>query len=68
MSNENEAKGKGKDLMGKVKEAVGDLTGNKKMQAEGKGDQVEGKTQETAGKVQDAVTSDDKHDDTTKKP
>ncbi len=58
MTNENETKGKSKDLMGKVKEAVGDLLGNEKMQAEGKADQVEGKTQETAGKVQDAVTPD----------
>ena len=74
MTNENEAKGKSKDFMGKVKETVGDLLGNEKMQAEGKADRVEGKTQETAGKVQDAVTPDKTeehhhhhhHDDTKK--
>ncbi len=74
MTNQNETDGKAKDLKGKLKEKAGDLFGNDKMKAEGKGDQVEGKTQKTAGKVQDAVTPDKTeehhhhhhHDDTKK--
>ncbi|MDO8308675.1 MAG: CsbD family protein [Actinomycetota bacterium] len=38
---------------GKVKEAAGDLTGNEKLQREGKADQAAGDVKEFVGKVGD---------------
>ncbi len=49
---ENSLKGLGNDLKGKVKDAVGGLTGDTSLQAEGKGDQAKGKLQDTLGTVQ----------------
>lgn len=40
---------------GKVKEGVGNLTGDAKLQAEGKAQDLKGKAQETAGDVKGAV-------------
>ena len=42
------------DLKGRAKEAAGDLTGNEKLQREGKVDQAKGKLQ---GKIGDAKTT-----------
>jgi uncharacterized protein YjbJ (UPF0337 family) len=47
---EDSVKGKAKNLKGKVKDAVGGLTGDKSLQAEGKWDQVKGKVQDAVGK------------------
>jgi uncharacterized protein YjbJ (UPF0337 family) len=51
------------DAKGRVKEAAGDLTGDKDLQREGKIDQAAGSAKEKVGdaadKVKDAVTSDD---------
>ncbi len=47
--------GKGKDLLGRGKEAVGDLTNNRDLQAEGQGDQAEGNVQEKFGQAKDKV-------------
>ncbi len=44
-----------KQAKGAVKDAVGKLTGDTKMQAEGKTDKVEGKVQNTVGGVKDAA-------------
>ncbi len=44
--------GKGNDAKGKVKDAVGGLTGDSSMQAEGKLDQLKGKAQDVLGKVE----------------
>ena len=55
MANEDQAKGKGKDIGGKIKEEAGDLTGNDKMKHEGQADQVEGKVQKGVGDVKDAL-------------
>jgi uncharacterized protein YjbJ (UPF0337 family) len=49
---ENSAKGKGNDLKGKVKDAVGGLTGDSSLQAEGKLDQAKGKVQDAVGKTE----------------
>jgi uncharacterized protein YjbJ (UPF0337 family) len=49
---DNNLTGKLKDLGGKVKDAVGGLTGDTSLQAEGKGDQLEGKLQDKLGDVQ----------------
>lgn len=43
------ARGKATDLKGKVKDAVGGLTGDSSLQAEGKLDQAKGKLQDTMG-------------------
>jgi uncharacterized protein YjbJ (UPF0337 family) len=47
-----ELEGKAKELGGKVKDALGDLTGNPRHGAEGKGDQVEGRAQQRLGEAQ----------------
>jgi uncharacterized protein YjbJ (UPF0337 family) len=52
---ENSAKGKGSDLKGKVKDAVGGLTGDTSLQGEGKMDQAKGKVQDAFGKAERAV-------------
>jgi uncharacterized protein YjbJ (UPF0337 family) len=46
---EDEAKGAGKQVKAKIKEAAGVLTDNKRWQAEGKLEKTEGKTQEKIG-------------------
>jgi uncharacterized protein YjbJ (UPF0337 family) len=52
---ENSAEGKTKDLKGKVKDAVGGLTGNTSLQGEGKMDQAKGKIQDAFGEAQRAI-------------
>lgn len=49
----DEAKGAGKQVKGAVKDAVGGLTGNEKLQAEGKLDKAEGKLQQKVGELKD---------------
>ena len=53
---------KGEDFKGRVKEAAGDLTGDKDLQREGKIDQATGKVKDTvedaADKVKDTVGKD----------
>lgn len=55
MSLENRAKATAKNVEGKVQEAVGDLTGDPKTQAEGKAKQVEAKVRHAAEDVKDEV-------------
>ncbi len=55
MVDKNEISGGAKELGGKLKEGVGKLVGNERLQAEGMADQVEGKTEKNYGKVKDAV-------------
>jgi uncharacterized protein YjbJ (UPF0337 family) len=40
---------------GKIKQAAGDMTGDSKMQTEGKMDQVKGKAQNAMGSAKDAL-------------
>ena len=58
---ENEIKGAGKGMLGKIKDAVGGLTGDAGLQAEGKVEQVGGKVQKqfggTADTIQDGVSA-----------
>jgi uncharacterized protein YjbJ (UPF0337 family) len=49
------ASGKSDELKGRVKEAAGALTGDKKLKREGKVDQAVGKIKQTAEKVIDKV-------------
>jgi uncharacterized protein YjbJ (UPF0337 family) len=55
------------DAKGRVKEAVGDLTGDEELQREGKIDQATGTAKEKVGeaakKVKDAASSDDSDED-----
>ncbi len=43
------------DLKGRAKEAVGDLSGDEKLQREGKIDQATGKVKETVENISDKV-------------
>ncbi|HEX6748150.1 MAG TPA: CsbD family protein [Longimicrobium sp.] len=52
---ENQLEGKGEDLKGRVKDAVGGLTGDESLQAEGKLDRLKGKLQDTFGKGEEDV-------------
>jgi uncharacterized protein YjbJ (UPF0337 family) len=58
MANEDQTKGKAKDIGGKVKEETGDLTGNDDMKHEGQADQAEGKVQKGVGDVKDSLSDD----------
>ncbi len=51
---EEHGKGMLDKAKGAVKEVVGKVTGNEKLQAEGKADKVAGSAHETAGDVKDA--------------
>jgi uncharacterized protein YjbJ (UPF0337 family) len=42
-------------LKGKIKEEVGQLTSNPKLEAEGQGEKNAGKVQQVIGKVKDAL-------------
>ena len=55
MWNKNERDGNVDQAKGKVKQAVGDLTGNEKLKSEGKVDEVVGKVKTTVGKAQHKV-------------
>jgi uncharacterized protein YjbJ (UPF0337 family) len=49
---DNKVAGKGKELKGRVKDAVGGLTDDPGLQAEGKVDKLKGKIQDKVGDVQ----------------
>ena len=55
MGNEDQVEGKTKDLKGKAKEEIGDLTGNEDMKAEGQAEQLEGKAQNTWGDAKEKL-------------
>ncbi len=42
-------------MKGSVKEGTGNLTGDTKLQAEGRADKVEGKVQNTVGGIKDTL-------------
>ncbi len=54
----DEEKGAAKQVKGKIKETAGDLTGNKKWQAEGKAEKTEGEIQEGVGKLKRKIDKD----------
>jgi uncharacterized protein YjbJ (UPF0337 family) len=53
--NEDQIKGKAKDIGGKIQEEVGKAVGSTEQQAKGLSKQVEGKVQEKVGDVKDAI-------------
>lgn len=48
-------KGSAQQAKGSVKEGVGKMTGDTKLEAEGKGDKAAGKVKSTVGGIKDAV-------------
>ncbi len=52
--------GMGNQAGGKIKEGVGKLIGDKKMETEGQAQQVKGKVENAAGGVKDAVRDTDR--------
>ncbi|MHC3126998.1 CsbD-like protein [Brevundimonas sp. GN22] len=55
MADRDRIEGAAKNIGGKVKEGIGNLTGDEKLKAEGKADQVEGKVQNAVGGAKDAL-------------
>ena len=55
MVDENRVEGAWDKLKGNVKEGTGKLTGDEKLQAEGKADKVSGTAKSTVGGVKDAA-------------
>ena len=53
-------KGAADKASGAIKDAAGKLTGNEKLQAEGKFDKAKGEVRETVGDVKDAAKKADK--------
>ena len=51
----NRVAGSAEQAKGSVKEGVGSLTGDTKLQAEGRADKVEGKVQNTLGGIKDTL-------------
>ena len=56
MANEDQVKGKAKDIGGKIKEEAGDAIGNDKMKRDGQADQAEGKAQKGVGDAKDKLS------------
>jgi uncharacterized protein YjbJ (UPF0337 family) len=54
--NDDRVEGSMKKMKGDVKEGVGKLTGDSKLEAEGKGDKIGGKIQNAVGGIKDALT------------
>lgn len=50
----DKVKGDTREVGGKVQEGVGDITGDRDMQAEGEANQVRGKGEQVVGNVKDA--------------
>ncbi len=55
MADKDRVEGSAKNIGGKLKEGVGNLTGDSKLQGEGKMDQAKGKVQNAAGGIKDAL-------------
>ena len=55
MADKDRIEGAAKNIGGKIKEGIGNLTGDEKLKAEGKADQIEGKAQNAVGGDKDAL-------------
>jgi uncharacterized protein YjbJ (UPF0337 family) len=55
--NKDRIVGSGKQIKGSIKEAVGKLVGDAKLQLDGKADQVEGKAQNLVGTLKESLKS-----------
>jgi uncharacterized protein YjbJ (UPF0337 family) len=56
MSATDKAKDKAQVAKGKIKETTGRVTGDRSLEAKGKGDEVSGNLKQAGEKVKDAVT------------
>jgi uncharacterized protein YjbJ (UPF0337 family) len=52
--NQNHIKGTAEQVKGKLKEGLGDLTGNDRLKQEGQVDQIKGQAHKVVGNVKDA--------------
>lgn len=55
MTDKDRIKGSANQAKGAVKEIAGKVTGDAKLEAEGKGDKVKGKIQNAVGGIRDAL-------------
>lgn len=55
MTNKNTVKGVGNQVAGNAKEAAGKVSGDKKLQAEGRLQELKGDAQRAAGKAEDKI-------------
>ncbi len=55
MVDDDRVKGSGKNLKGNIKEGAGKLTGDSKLESEGKMDKLAGKVQNAVGGIKDAI-------------
>ncbi|WIY68966.1 CsbD family protein [Aquidulcibacter paucihalophilus] len=58
MPDHDRVEGAAKNLGGNIKEAVGKVTGDEKLKAEGRAEQVEGKVQNAVGGLKDTLRDD----------
>lgn len=56
---DDRTEGSMKKMQGEVKEGAGSLTGDSKLQSEGKADKAEGKIRKAVGGIKDALTGKD---------
>lgn len=55
--NQDTLQGEGRDIVGKIKETAGNVTGDRALQGEGLIDQLNGKTQKVVGAARDALAT-----------
>ena len=55
--NQDTLQGEGRDVVGKIKETAGNLTGDRALQGEGLMDQLNGKTQKVVGAAREALAT-----------
>jgi uncharacterized protein YjbJ (UPF0337 family) len=60
---QNRIEGTAKELGGKVRGKIGDITDNRSQHLEGKIDELKGKAQKNFGKVQNKIEERDRKDD-----
>ncbi len=56
-STTDKIKGLANEAVGNVKQGVGNVTGNEKLQAEGKAQELKGEAQKTVGDVKDGASN-----------
>jgi uncharacterized protein YjbJ (UPF0337 family) len=49
--NKDELKGKGKQIKGRIKDKVGEMSGNRNLESEGEAERIEGLAQEGVGRA-----------------
>ncbi len=59
MAEDNKIKNAAEETVGKVKEGVGEATGNESLANEGRVDQAKANVKQAGEKIKDAVTDDD---------